>query len=554
MSSAGPQDPTPRGDEENTSRFEYLPEDQSARPADPAGRKRAAAGVAGLAVLALAGAGAYGVMQFMSTGDSAATAVPDHALGYLSLDLDPSGGQKVAAYETMRKFPALKEQLGLESDDDPRRWIVDAINSSGECSLDFENDVEPWLGNKMAFSGVEGEEEPEPFFVLEVTDTEAAEEGVATLFECGGESEEYGTAMVGDFMVVAQSVDVADGIAADAEESSLADDETFAARLDDAGDQGVVTGYLAPAAVQLMLDEAEDSASSSSAEPGVMPEGDLGMGVVPAMGPEIELLRDHLDEFDGAAMQVRFADAGVEMEMVAAGIEQADQFEAGDSGMADLPSTTAVAYGLALGPEAVEAMEDAVKGQMSDAEYESEIQMFEQETGLAFPEDVETLLGDGISFALDGSFDFKAIGEAFGTGQLQEVGVPAGLRIVTDDTDGVVAVTDKLQGLVPPGTPFSLEVEEGDGAVAVGVDSEYVAQLADDGNLGESEAFDNAVPDVEGSAGGLFVDFDAGGWLDELVGEHDPEALENTEPLSSMGVSGGSEGDTVRMLMRLTTD
>ena len=35
-----------------------------------------------MAVLALAGAGAYGVMQFMSSGDSAATAVPDHALGY----------------------------------------------------------------------------------------------------------------------------------------------------------------------------------------------------------------------------------------------------------------------------------------------------------------------------------------------------------------------------------------------------------------------------------------------------------------------------------------
>ena len=544
MSTAGPQDPTPGPGEENTSQFEYLPEQESSRPAGSSGRKRAVAGVAAVAVLGLAGAGAYGLMQFMSSGDSAATAVPAHALGYLSLDLDPAGGQKVAAYETMRKFPALREELGLSSDD-PRQWIVEAINSEGDCSLDFEKDVEPWLGNKLAFSAVEGEEEPHPFFVLEVTDADAAEDGVAALVECGGEGEEYGTATAGDFMVVAESADVAEDVVADAEESSLADDETFGARMDDAGEQGIVTGYLAPEAVQLMLDEAEESSGSAT---------DLDTAVTGPMGPQTELLRDYLEEFDGAAMQVRFADEGLEMEMVAAGIEQAEDFEAGDSGMEDLPGTTAVAYGLSVGPEAVEAMEEAVKGQMSDAEYESEVQRFEQQTGLAFPEDVQTLLGDGLSLALDGSIDFETLGQAFAMGQLQDVAVPGGLRIVTDDPAAVVEVTDKLQALIPPGLPVSLEVEEGDGAVAVGVDPDYVAELAGDGDLGESAAYEDALPDSDESVGGLFVDFDAESWLDELVGQEDPEALENTEPLSSLGVSGTSEGDTVRMLLRLATD
>jgi hypothetical protein len=554
VSSAGPNDPTPGPGEERTSQFEYLSEQETTRPDGSAGRKRAAAGVAAMAVLALAGAGAYGVMQFMSSGDSAATAVPDHALGYVSLDLDPSGGQKVSAYETLRKFPALREELGLQSDD-PRRWLVDAINSSGECALDFE-DVDPWLGHKVGFAAIEGKDDPEPFFVIEVTDEDAAQDGVGALAECGGGGEEYGTAMVGDFMVVAPSADLADGIAADAQDSPLADDETFGARMDDAGEQGIVTGYIAPAAVALMLDEAEKSGSGSNGTPGATPEGlgDLGMGVVPPMGGEAELLRDHLDEFEGAALQVRFADEGVEMEVVAAGVKQAEELEAGDTGMADLPGTTAVAYGLALGPEAVEAMEEAVKGRMSDAEYEAEVQRFEQQTGLAFPEDVETLLGDGISLALDGSVDFEALGRAFTTGQLQGVSIPAGLRIVSDDTAAVVEVTDKLTALIPPGLPVSMEVAEGDGAVAVGVDPDYVTQLAEDGDLGDTEAFEEAVPDVEGSVGGFFVDFDADGWLDELVGQQDPETLKNTEPLSSMGVSGSSEGDTLRMLLRLTTD
>jgi hypothetical protein len=109
VSTQGPDDPTSPSGEGHTSRFEYLPEEEAPRPARARGRKRALVGVGALALVALGGAGAYGLMQFMSSGDSAATAVPDHALGYLSLDLDPSGGQKLAAYETMRKFPALKE-------------------------------------------------------------------------------------------------------------------------------------------------------------------------------------------------------------------------------------------------------------------------------------------------------------------------------------------------------------------------------------------------------------------------------------------------------------
>lgn len=559
MSTHGPHD---------SSETEYLSEQETARPSSSSGRKRALVGLGAVAMLALGGAGAYGVMQFMSSGDSAATAVPDHALGYLALDLDPSGGQKVAAYETMRKFPALKEQLGLDSDDDPRRWVVDALNNGAGCSLDFDDDVAPWLGHKVAFSAVDGEGEPEPFLVLEVTDTEAAESGVATLFECGDE-EEYGTAMVGDFMVVAPDAELAEDIAADAEDSALADDETFEARMDDAGDQGIVTGYLAPAAVDLMLEQAEEMGSSSGSARGISPgtepafgiesEGDVpeaGMDdMVPAVdGAQLDLVRDWFEDFDGAAMQVRFADAGLEMEMIASGIKQLEDLEPGASGMEDLPGSTAIAYGLAVSPEMVGMMEDSFKGQMSDAEYDAQIQQFEQQTGLAFPEDVQTLLGDGLSLAVDGSIDVKALGQAFVSGQTAGVDIPVGLRILSEDTGAVVEVTDKLQGLIPPGMPVSMEVEEGDGAVAVGADADYVGELAGDGDLGETEAFEKAVPDAEQSVGGFYVDFDADSWLEELVGQEDPETLANVEPLSSLGASGSVDDDHVSMLLRLTTD
>lgn len=558
MTAQGPDDPTSSPGEGHTSRFEYLPEDETAPPVQRRGRRRAVAGVGALALVVLAGAGAYGLMQFMSSGDSAATAVPDTALGYLSLDLDPSGGQKLAAYETMRKFPALKEQLGLRSDDDPRRWIVDAINNSSGCALDFDEDIAPWLGHEVAFSAVDGEEEPEPFFVLEVTDADAAEAGIATLFGCGGEQEEHGTAMVGDFMVVAPEAGIAEDIAADAEESPLSDDDTFAARTDDAGDPGIMTGYLAPEAVELMLGQAE--ALSDAPEPDGASD-ELGVdplapaGAAAALGPEVDMLRDYLAGFEGAAMQLRFADEGVEMELVAAGIDQLEDLEPGTAGMADLPGTTALAYGLGMGGGTVDMIEETVKGQMSDAEYESEVQRFEQETGLTFPDDVRTLLGDGLSLAVDGSIDIGELGRTFmGGGDPARVELPAGLRIVTDDTEGVLEVTDKLQALIPPGMPLTMEVAEGDGAVAVGVDPDYVAQLAGAGDLGDSAEFEDAVPDADDSLGGIYVDFDAQGWLADMLGQEDPEALANLEPLSSMGMSTSADGDTGRMLLRLTTD
>ncbi len=606
-------------DPEDTSEVEYLSDREADRPGAASGRRRALAGVGAFALLLVAGAGAYGVVQFMSSGDSAATAVPADALGYVSLDLDPSGGQKIAAYETMRKFPALEEQLDLDSDDDPREWLFDALNSEAppSCSMDFEDDVAPWLGDKLAFAAVEGDEEPEPFFVLQVRDVDAAQETIGEMFSCGQDEEDYGTATVGDFMIVAPSADLAEDLAADAGDSSLADDDTFRARTSDAGDPGVITGYLAPAAVDLMLDRAESMGSgigdiggmggmegpepgmewgmesgmesgsvpptalpSLPASPGVAPEGGLptdpqmdGMGsaggmegiegiegmegmegmVPPVDDAQLDLMRDYVEGFEGAAMQVRFADGGLEMEMVATGIQQGEDLEGGDSGMGDLPGSTALAFGFAAGPDAVDTIAESMKAQMSDAEYESGIEEFESETGLTFPEDVQTLLGDGMSLAVDSSIDIEALGRAFLGGQTEGLDLPVGLRIVSDDTQAVVEVAEKLQALVPPEAPVSMEVEEGDGAVAVGVDADYVADLAGDGDLGESDAFQDAVPDAGDRLGALYLDFDADNWLEELA-QDDPEAVENIKPLSSLGMSGSVDGDTVRMLMRLTTD
>ena len=59
--------------------------------------------------------------QLIGGGSSPATAVPADAIGYVSLDLDPSASQKIEAIKILRKFPALKEEIKIGSRDDLRR-------------------------------------------------------------------------------------------------------------------------------------------------------------------------------------------------------------------------------------------------------------------------------------------------------------------------------------------------------------------------------------------------------------------------------------------------
>ena len=63
--------------------------------------------VAGGAVVA---GGAWAATSFFATGSQPAEALPDSTIAYFSVDLDPSGGQKIEAIKTLRKFPGVHRQ------------------------------------------------------------------------------------------------------------------------------------------------------------------------------------------------------------------------------------------------------------------------------------------------------------------------------------------------------------------------------------------------------------------------------------------------------------
>ena len=75
------------------------------------GRKRGLVIGGAVAAVAVAGGAAWAATSFLGQGAQPAEALPAATLGYASVDLDPSGSQKVEALQVLRKFPAIKEEL-----------------------------------------------------------------------------------------------------------------------------------------------------------------------------------------------------------------------------------------------------------------------------------------------------------------------------------------------------------------------------------------------------------------------------------------------------------
>ncbi|WP_439936305.1 DUF3352 domain-containing protein [Nocardia sp. N13] len=506
--------------------------------------------VAGGAVVA---GGAWAASSFFSTGSQPSEALPDSTVAYFSVDLDPSGGQKIEAIKTLRKFPGFTDKIDLETDDDLRERLFEEITKSGGCEgLDYAEDVKPWLGSRAAMAAVDlGEDTPAPVGVVQVTDAGKAEAGVAKLVDvCGGgeeaEGDVGGWVVEGDWMVLAETKDIASQVVDAAGDGSLSGDASFEKWTGQAGDDGFMSVYVAKGVTSYLDDLGGFS-------PGSMMGGDLGM--TPQETPEEvpENLQQMIDDFDGAAATVRFDDGAVEIEYAMSDYQpdmtkyvQSDQ---GVSMVAGLPEDTVAALGFALEEGWGQAMLDYAKKTLSSSDgsdIDEEISQLEAETGLAFPEDLETLLGDGVTISLGSGIDPDAITNG-GPGE-----VPAGIR-VKGDAQEIQAVLDKISAQAPPEMAEFMVVTESDGYAVLALQDDYRGKLESGGDLGDNDDYAQVVESDDAQTV-LFVNFDADDdWLVRVT-EDWPEVSENLAPLSAFGVSGWVDGDVMHGLFKLTTD
>jgi hypothetical protein len=180
-----------------------------------------------LAAVALAGCGGAGA----GGDDDPATVTPPSAAIYAEVVVRPEGSQRDDALAAAGKL--------LRTDDPEariRELVQEAIRAEGE-EIDFERDVEPWLGERAAVWAAatqDGAHDP-TVVVLAATDTDAARESLERLL--GPEARErddylvdpsgMAAGVIGDFVAIGpeaqfkRTVDAAEG-------ESLAEDDAYA--------------------------------------------------------------------------------------------------------------------------------------------------------------------------------------------------------------------------------------------------------------------------------------------------------------------------------------
>jgi len=497
--------------------------------------------------LAVAGGAAWAAMSFLGTGAQPAEALPASTLGYVSVDLDPNGAQKIEAIRTLNKFPGFKDELDLETDDDLRRSLFDEIQGGEGCAnLDYAEDIETWLGSRAALAVVD--DTPTVAVVVQVSDAEAAEAGLEKLRNCaaGGDADvaappdgDLGFEVDGEWAVLAESSEMAAKVLADGAESPLVDDPDFQTWTGRAGDPGIMSIYAAPDALSALTRLGEGLGPMAGLD------GDTSAELTPETDPAL------FENFEGMAATLRFDDGAIEFETAGGLSGQATALYASDGGddvMGTLPADTAAAFGMGFEDGWLTKIVDQMSGYLGEDMTTPDLfEELSDLTGLDVPADVETLMGDSAVLAVGGDFDAEQMmSSADGSD------VPAGLK-VQGDPGAIEAVLDKLRSTMGPDATI-LEADADGDVIAIGPNADYRAQLLDAGTLGESDTFRDVIREAEQAGVVFYLDFDAGnGWLATLA-DDDPEVAANVEPLSAIGMSAWSEGGVGHGVLRLTTE
>ncbi|MGZ4497813.1 MAG: DUF3352 domain-containing protein [Nocardioides sp.] len=545
---------------------EYLQQGDGAPPAPAQARgSRRTAVIAGaaVAVAAVVGGGVWALTSFLGTGPQPAEALPASTIGYASIDLDPSGSQKIEAVKMLRQFPAFRDRINLSTTDDIRQKIFEEIQKSSPCEgLDYARDVEPWLGDRAAIAAVDlGADSPAPVVVVQVKDDAEAEAGLGKIRDCAsGSDARTGWVVDGDWAVVAETQDVAQQVADATAKASLADDSDFQHWTGEAGDPGIMTMYAAPSAGRYLTDAfgmvgtTSGFATSCTLAPGTTSSSPSceSSTTTPSASPEPSQVSDALSKFKGMAATLRFHDGALELELAGdPGVTQSRlvDSEHGADTISTLPADTAAALGASLRDgwfsDVVDQLASYSGGDTTAADL---LDQLSQESGLDLPADAETLSGDSLALAVGSDFDPEAL-----VNSSDASGVPVALK-VTGDASAIQDVLAKLQGNMAGTTADALGSDvEGD-HVAIGPDADYRKQVLAEGSLGSSDAFTSVVPDASKAGMVMFVNFDAGDdWLVKLAGQ-DQQVADNLAPLKALGMSAWVDGSTSHALLRLSTD
>jgi hypothetical protein len=514
------------------------------------GRRRGLLIGGGIAALAVIGVGAWAAAQFFSTGAQPAEALPASTIGYASIDLDPSGAQKIEALRTLNKFPAFKEHFGLDAGDDIRESIFEELDVPQDCQLFYKEDIEPWLGSRFAVAAVDlGDKDPAVVGVLQVKDADAADAGLTKIRACGSEGSDPtgGWVIDGDWAILAESDKQAQAVVDAADKATLADDPEFQELTSAAGSAGIATMYAAPEAGKYF----GDSMGQMSGLAGDLEQGLTGTDNLGGLGDAAPTGESPLSNFKGMAATVRFDNGALEIEGAGdSGIDMSKTLGTGRGGdvVETLPAATAVAFGMGFDKgwltQLVEQVASFSGGEMTADD------LFEEAsaaTGLDLPQDGEALFGESAALMFGSDFDPEAF---FNSGSPSDI--PIAMKVKGDDK-AAIAVLEKILAQQPDASKY-LGLDSDAGYFAIGPGTELRTAILGNGELGKTEVYQDVIRESDKASAVLFVNFNAGDdWLVKVAGD-DPTVAENLKPLAGFGIDTWQDDDWTHGVLRITTD
>jgi hypothetical protein len=519
-------------------------------------------GVVGLLAL---GAGAWAALGFFQQGAQPAEALPASTIAYASIDLDPSGGQKIDAFRTLNKFPAFKDKVGIHSVDDVRRKIGEELISASGCDLSYDADIGPWLGDRAAVAAVDlGGSQPAPVLVIQATDDGKADSGMHTLLTCGDHPPtDVAYDVHNGWVIMGKTQDDVSKVETAAAQDSLADDPTYQRWTKAVGDAGVVNLYAAPAAGDYLASHLADLQGAFS------PYGTEGFStstsaasnaVSSAYHAQAAAPRDAADpfggvlkNFQGAAATIRFTGGGLELATAAdPGLAQSGfASDQGGAVVSRLPADTAAAFGLGLKPGWVMTLADRFASYSGNGETGQDLlDQLSQESGLDLPADAETLLGTSSALSISKTFDYEAmVQSADGTG------VPVAFT-VRGDPAAIEKVLDKLRQKAgsDPSSVAALGSDSSGDLVAVGPTEAYRKEILAGGTLGSTAAFGSVVPEADRAGEVFYVNIDD---LEQAISQAaggDQSVTDNVSPLQALGFSTWTDADALHGSLKISTN
>ena len=515
------------------------------RPRSWRGALTAAIGVSATAV---AGTGIALAVALSGGGPQPEDVLPGDTFALVKVDLDPAGEQKIAAYELARRFPDMKVGDARNLPDDLLRRLL-----AGNDDIDFDKQVEPWIGARAAVAGVpdtDGDGDPELLVALAYDDRKAAErllpELVAT--PLNGQDVFFAFSEQAEYVLFAESQQAADTAAQP--KQLLADAPGFQRDVAQLQGEQVALAWADLGALWKHLPEQAREAATTAygAEFSMTGRGVTGV---------------HLSE---DAVQVSGRTFGVDL-----GNDALTNYALGaDSGgglAGDLPADAVAAVSVAgLGRQVQDLFELVASSALGGAQ-PADLDTIGEQFGLKIPEDLAVLLGDETALGI-----YKgAEGPEFGVrtrsadparglqvaerlmSSLSQQSTSLGGQLTFEQCAAEVGPTEAAElceGLPPASAPAPIDPPDlgqvaalPDG-LAYGSTREVLDKVTGSGGLGQTERFRQVVPGADQAATAIFVDLQAA--LAMFDGSRP-----GLEALDALGVSsrGGPDG---RFEVRLT--